>query len=415
VKTSNSLAQAQSLIETILSEMSGPSKLRQPQFKFMRWIFIAWLGLPVRHTMLNLARFGPYCEKTIRLHMARTFCFAEFGRLLIAKHCGSERVCVFDPTFVAKAGRHTYGVDSWWCGTLQRALRGLEVGVLGVIDVDSRSAFALQATQTPARKVLQERAQSLLEHYISLIHQQYGRLQQLGIGYLAVDAYFAKKEFVDAMREKQLHVVSRLRADANLRYLYRGPRNKRGRPKLYDGKMDCRHIDKRRLRRFGQDERCCYYSGVVNAVALGRNVRIVYIEERSGAADQDTRYCILMSSDVTLAPEKIVHYYQLRFSIEFLIRDAKSHAGLEECQARDEAKLHFHFNLALSAVSVAKAACWLWVPSAHRGAFSMRNVTLLFTFDLLAQRVFHSLGLDPSLEKYQRAYQHCLNIEKLAA
>ena len=97
-KTDHSLTQAQSLIETILSEMEPISK---PQFKFMRWIFVAWLGLPVRHrvrhSMMNLARFGPYCEKTIRLHMARSFCFAEFCRLLIAKRCGAERVCAFDP------------------------------------------------------------------------------------------------------------------------------------------------------------------------------------------------------------------------------------------------------------------------------------------------------------------------------
>jgi hypothetical protein len=327
-------------------------------------------------------------------------------------------VCVFDPTFVAKAGRHTYGVDSWWCGTLQCVLHGLEVGVLGVVDVASRGAFALQATQTPARQVLQERAQSLMEHYISLIHQQCGQLQQLGIGYLAVDAYFAKQEFVDAMREKNLHVVSvvsRLRTDANLRYLYRGPRNNRGRPRLYAGKVDCQRIDKRRLRRFRQDERCCYYSGVVNAVALGRNVRIVYIEQRQGGTGKGTRHCILMSSDVALAAEKIVEYYQLRFGIEFLIRDAKSHAGLEECQARDQDKLHFHFNLALSAVSVAKAAFWLAVPPAERGAFSLRNVKLLCTCHLFTQRIFHNLGLEPSCGKYQQAYQQCLNFQQLAA
>jgi hypothetical protein len=412
VKTSDSLAQAQSLIETILSEMSG---LGKPQLKFMRWIFVAWLGLPVRHSMMNLARFGPYCEKSIRLHFARSFCWAEFGRLLIAKRCGAERVCAFDPSFVAKAGRHTYGVDCWWCGTLQCALRGLEVGVLGVLDVAARSAFALHAVQTPAREVLQERGVSLMQHYIGVIDKQCARLRQLGIDYLAVDAFFAKQEFVDAMCEKGLHVVSRLRADANLRYLYRGKRNKKGRPRLYAGKVDCRRIDKRRLRLFQRDEKCCYYSGVVNAPALGRNVRLVYIEERQGSAGKNRRYCILMSSDVELAPQKVMAYYQLRFGIEFLIRDAKSYAGLEECQARDQDKLHFHFNLALSAVSVAKAAFWLVVPPAQRGAFSMRNVKLFCTCHLWTQRVFHSLGWEPSWEKCQPAYQQCLNIQQLAA
>lgn len=41
-------------------------------------------------------------------------------------------------------------------------------------------------------------------------------------------------------------------------------------------------------------------------------------------------------------------YYGLRFQVEFLIRDAKQHAGLEDCMARDEQKLHNHFNIALS-------------------------------------------------------------------
>jgi hypothetical protein len=174
---------------------------------------------------------------------------------------------------------------------------------------------------------------------------------------------------------------------------------------------------------FVQDERCSYYSGVANAVALGRNVRIVYIEQHKqhkAPAGKEARYCILMSSDQELAPEKIVEYYQLRFGIEFLIRRcplgrAKGYAGLEECQVRDKAKLHFHFNLALSAVSVAKAAFWLAVPAPERGAFSLRNIKLLCNCHLWTQRVFRNLGLEPSLQKHQQAYQQCLNIQQLAA
>ena len=157
----NSLTQALSLIETILNETQALSK---PRRRFMLWMFSVWLGLPVRRTMLNLARFGPYCEKSIRLHMARGFSFAEFGRLLIDKHCGAKRICAFDPSHLAKAGRHTYGVDYWWCGTLNKAVRGLELGVLGVIDVAARSAFSLQATQTPAISTLRAQGKNLMAH-----------------------------------------------------------------------------------------------------------------------------------------------------------------------------------------------------------------------------------------------------------
>lgn len=382
----------------------------------MTWLFGAWLGLPVRRTMLNLARFGPYCEKSIRLHLARGFGFAEFCQLLIAQHCAPERVCAFDPTYVAKAGQHTYGVDYWWCGTLQKAVRGLELGVLGIIDVAARSAFALQATQTPARSTLQAQGQNLMAHYVSLLEAQRGRLKQLGVRYVTADAYFAKQDFVDAVREMQLHLVTRLRQDADLRYLYSGPRAKTGRPKKYAGKVACQCIDKRRLRLFKQDQHCAYYSGVVYAVALKRLVRIVYIQEGKGKGKgKGQHYRILMSTDIELAPEKIVEYYRLRFQIEFLIRDAKTHAGLEECQARDQDKLGFHFNMALTAVSWVKTAFWLSLPEPQRGAFSMRNSQLLFSGQLWANRVFQNLGLDLSLTKHQAAYQRCLNMEQLAA
>ena len=115
------------------------------------------------------------------------------------------------------------------------------------------------------------------------------------------------------------------------------------------------------------------------AVALKRAVRIVYIQENKGAPNKSQRYRILMSSDVELAPQKIVPYYKLRFQIEFLIRDAKTYAGLEESQARDEAKLFFHFNMALTTVSWVKSAFWLCLPQPQRGAFSLRNIKLLFT------------------------------------
>jgi hypothetical protein len=424
------------LIENILSEMGGMNKAR---LAFMRWLFAAWLGLPVRHTFLNLARFGPYCDKTLRLQMARAFDFARFCQLLIDKCCGAQRISAFDPSFVEKAGKQTYGVDSWWCGTLQKVRRGLELGVLGIVDVEARSAFALKATQTPAMEKLREQKQSLMEHYISIVKGQEARLKALGVRVVTADAYFAKAPWVEAIVAMGLVAVTRLRMDANLNSLYNGPQKKRGRPKEYAGKVDCKKIDKRRLRLFQQDADSRYYSGVVYSVALERQVRIVYIEQRHPDKKHNNkkskknraglRYCILMSSDVELAAEKIAQYYQLRFQIEFLIRDAKSHAGLQECQARDKEKLDFHFNLALSCVSWAKATFWLpGAPEASapeadapeasapekRGAFSLHNIKLLFTSELWAQRVFQNLGFDPTLDKYKHAYARCLDTGGIA-
>ena len=53
------------------------------------------------------------------------------------------------------------------------------------------------------------------------------------------------------------------------------------------------------------------------------------------------RYAILLWTDTELCGANVIEYYQLRFQIEFLIRDAKQYTGLEECQARSEVKFFY--------------------------------------------------------------------------
>ncbi len=52
---------------------------------------------------------------------------------------------------------------------------------------------------------------------------------------------------------------------------------------------------------------------------------------------------MIMSTDTQMDAMTMCKYYGLRFQVEFLIRDAKQHAGLEDCMARDEQKLSTHF------------------------------------------------------------------------
>ena len=63
---------------------------------------------------------------------------------------------------------------------------------------------------------------------------------------------------------------------------------------------------------------------------------------------------MLFSTDVDLEALTIFCYDKACFQIEFLFRDAKQFTGLTDCQARSQAKLNFHFNASLSAVTLAK-------------------------------------------------------------
>ncbi|MBC7475334.1 MAG: transposase, partial [Candidatus Sericytochromatia bacterium] len=65
-------------------------------------------------------------------------------------------------------------------------------------------------------------------------------------------------------------------------------------------------------------------------------------------------YKIYFSTDLDLLPEKINQYYEKRFQIEFLFRDAKQHLGLEVCMSEDQQALTFHFNTCITALNLAK-------------------------------------------------------------
>jgi len=122
-----------------------------------------------------------------------------------------------------------------------------------------------------------------------------------------------------------------------------------------------------------------------------------------------------LSTDTELQGAKITGYYQLRFQIEFLIRDAKQHAGLEECQARSEIKLYNHFNMALMSVSLIKLTCWASLPERRDVPFSMRSIKTWFYNKFLTETIFSNLGIELNCQKTKKLYLKCLEIGQMAA
>jgi hypothetical protein len=143
-------------------------------------VFELWLSLPVRYTMLNLSRFGAYSDKSIRLHLEEPFDFVSFNTHLMEQKCGKELIAAFDPTFIPKSGKQTPGLGKWWSGTQQRALKGLEIGCLSLIDVQAATAMSLEAVQTPAPELLQAKGNNLISHYVSIIEKRMDVLKATG-------------------------------------------------------------------------------------------------------------------------------------------------------------------------------------------------------------------------------------------
>jgi hypothetical protein len=382
---------------TIMAQMKGFSKSRKEFLTHMLQLFLSISG---RINFLQLARHSTsYVESTARLQFEKYVDFATLNREYILKKGSGHYIIAFDLSYISKSGRATAGVGKYWSGAAQTALWGLEAGLLSVIDVDNHTAFHLDAVQTPAKAEREAKGINLIEHYGQVILWSAPQLTYLS-SYLAVDAYFAKKEFIDRIiTGTSLQIISRLRQDANCYYLYEGAKKQgRGAPRKYAGKINWQQPDLTHFSLQYADEQLRLYDGIVYCKFLSRNIRIAfcqYLEENHKA----TAYKIYFSTHLHLPAFMIGKYYQLRFQQEFLIRDGKQFTGLQDCQARSTAKLEYHWNTALTAVNIAKAQHWLNKPKEERGSFSMSSIKTFYHNHLLIDRLFSILPENTNITK----------------
>jgi len=411
---------------SIIAQVLCGMGISLPRQKFMQQLFPTWLSVRGRFNFRNLSRYGPWHERTLRRGFGRGFSWPEFNSRLLAKLIPAEHelIAALDAWFVPKSGQKTFGRGSFFNGCAGRAQKGLEVSLVCVVDITKNTAYALSAKQTPPgepggstgkksggknsrgkkSKEKQEAGQSTrvdayLEHFAAV-----RALLPQAVRHLAVDGYFTNYKFVQGVSALQMEIVGKLRRDANLRYLYKGRRSGRGRPRRYDGKVEWSKLDMRRWKNEGEVEKGVrLYSACLYHVSLKRVIRVALLQETTGA---QTRNALLFSTDLQLSARDIVRYYKARFQIEFLFRDAKQGTGLNDCQARSENALQFHWNAAFCAVNLAK---WQEAQHNHKNSFSVASCKLRHSNENLLEVFSHKLGLDWMLIKSHPAYPDICN------
>jgi len=395
------------LTATILGKMDQINKWQE---RFIIENMAMQLCLRGRHNFSQMARYSEYNESTFRQNYGRDFEFATFNSHLITQVCPGEKIAAFDPSYISKSGKSTPGCGYFWSGCAGKAKWGLEIGGFAIIDTDNNTAMHLIADQT----LNVHEHDSLLSYYGELVSHRSETIKA-HTNRLAVDAYFSKKPFIDSALASGLDVVTRLRDDADLLYLYAGVHPKRKGPKTkYDGKIDFRNLDPQYFSCCIEDENFCLYEGRAYSKALGRVVAlaIMHVIDDDGEIKSHKIFC---STDLSMSGIEIFCDYKSRFQIEFLYRDAKQYTGLEHCQSRSESKLHFHFNTALTAVSLAKAAHYLDTPIEQRDAFSMSDVKTQYFNELMFNTFIQEFGICPNSAKIIPIKQKLLNWGKIRA
>lgn len=214
---------------------------------FISKIFLLCIGMEGRFNFLQMGREGEYHEQTYRNNFEREFDFMTFNSHLIDQISSGELIIAFDPSYITKSGKKTKDLGYFFSGTAGMYKKGLEIGGIAAIDTKQNTAYHLEAIQSPsAKKGTIKKDYTLVDHYAKILIQRAPILTQKS-KILVVDGYFAKGNFINPLdAQTDFTIICRLRDDANLMYIYNGPKSKgKGRPKKYQGKVNTKNIDKR--------------------------------------------------------------------------------------------------------------------------------------------------------------------------
>lgn len=378
---------------------------KKPQQKFVAHLLRLLLMLPGHATFRNLSRYSSYHERTFARWYARDFDFVSLNQAAIAQVLPPEhaQALVIDASFIPKSGKKTYGLDRFWNGSHGRSEKGLEISTLAWLDITDNCAYCLSVEQTPPTDKTTDAEATRIDVYLEQLVRVVSAYHLRHLRYVITDGYYSKQKFTRGVRALGLAQIGKLRIDANLRYLYQGPKRPGpGRPKTYDGKVHWDHLS-RFEKVETEDDAIVLYHQVLHHVQFQCNLRVVLVVDT-----KHNRRAVLFSTDMDLDALTIFGYYKARFQIEFLFRDAKQFTGLTDCQARSQAKLNFHFNASLSAVTLAKLEA-----RQHNGetaaAFSMASLKRRAFNQHLIDRICQHLAKGYSLEKSSPDYEELCN------
>ena len=403
------------LVHDILKQMPA---LGQPQRKFLAALFVTILVLRGRVNFRNLSRYCDYSERTIARQFREPFDWPDFHQrvLMTALDPHSELVSAHDASFLPKSGKQTFGLGYFFNGCASRAERGLEMSTLAVVDVTRRCAFTLAAAQTPpgedATKAEQE--ETRVDFYTQQLRAHRHRLPP-SLTYHCVDGYYAKKKYIDAVVSLKLHAITKLRSDADCRFLYTGPHpQRRGARRKYDGKVNFQDLSRfEDLGTRADEPHLHLYTAIVWHKTLKRRLRIVVLLNQKDPAKP--RFIVLASTDPHLNGRKLVDLYAARFQIEFLFRDSKQFTGLLDCQARAAAALDFHFNASLATLNLVRAEDLRVQQSQEPHAFSMASWKQCHFNERLLDVFIEKFALDPTWVKNHASYDELRTYGAIAA
>lgn len=363
-------------------------------------IVVALLAMTGRVTMQGMARWtgkgGSY--RTIQRFFATTIPWELVFWVFFRTHLFAPDDLYLiggDETVTTKAGKHTHGLDRFFSSLAGKAVPGLAFFTLSLISIKQRRSFPIQVAQrlradeaaTPSAKKPKPRrprrtnaspsnapapkrkpgrpkgsknkltASKPLSQELQQIGAMVGSLlARMGglvpLTYLVLDGHFGNAPALQMTRQHNLHLLSKLRADAALYLPYTGAYSGRGPRRKYGEKLDYDALPEQFLCHTTLEDKLetRVYQLEVWSKAFPQRLNVVILV-KTRLDTLKRAHIILFSSDLALPAAQLVEYYALRFQLEFNFRDAKQFWGLEDFMNTQPTQVTNAANLALFMVN----------------------------------------------------------------
>jgi hypothetical protein len=356
----------------------------------------AMLSLSGRVTMLGLSRWvgkgGSY--RTVQRFFNAVISWPNVFGKFFKRHLylpGTEYFLVGDESVVTKSGKETHGLDYFFSGLLNKVVKGVAIFSLSLVSVEDRRSYPLRVEQVirseaekiAAKERKQKRAKKdkaapkkkrgrpkgsrnrdksqveltpELKRIQEMVRNQLTLLQALiTVRYLVLDGHFGNNNALQMTLQCDLHLISKLRYDAALSFVYDGKQKRKGPRKKYGQKINYRNIPNLYLvEKSVTDgiETCIYQAQMLHHEFT--QVLNVVILTKTNLGTGAFANVNLFSSDLELSYEKIIDFYSLRFQIEFNFRDAKQYWGLEDFMNIKDVPVTNAINLSLFMVNLSQ-------------------------------------------------------------
>lgn len=363
----------------------------------MSRIATAMMAMTGRVTMLGIARWGGKggSYRTVQRFFHQAIPWGQvlwlFFRALLWR-AGETYLLAGDEVVVSKAGKKTHGLDRFFSAVYGKRIKGLAFLTLALVSVEQHRSYPIMMAQQvrakaesqagtapPPKKATgkgpgrptgskdKDKSQIEWTPELRLLQQLLSQFlavseRFLTLRYLLLDGQFAHNNALQVVRQSaDLHLISKLRSDAALYLPAERSEPKAGRPPKYGPKLCLDRLPEQLLkeRTVVEDIQTEIYQGPLWNKPFPQRLNIVLIV-KTNLKTAARAHAILFSSDLELSYQRLIHYYRLRFQIEFNFRDAKQYWGLEDFMTIKATAVTNAATLSLFMVNLAHALLDQW-------------------------------------------------------